>query len=70
MEILEKMNKRVRRFSIVDLKLALGSTMFLALILAKLFPQIMTISIWWFAVFWLLCGIKPLYTFWAKKQIE
>ena len=45
MEILEKMNKRVRRFGIIALKLAVGSAMFWSLIITKLFPEIMTISI-------------------------
>lgn len=66
-EFMEDMNRRVKRFSIIDMKLALGSAMFLTLILAKLFPQIMTISIWWFVVLLLLCAIRPIYIFWAKK---
>ncbi|MBE0481649.1 MAG: hypothetical protein IBX68_11805 [Dehalococcoidia bacterium] len=64
---MEDMNRRVKRCSIIDVKLAQGSAMFLALILAKLFPQIMTISIWWFVVLLLLCAIKPVSIFCAKK---
>ena len=67
---MEDMNRRVKRFSIIDMKLALGCAMFLALILAKLFPQIMTISIWWFVGLLLLCAIKPFYIFWDKNQLE
>jgi len=33
-EFIEDMNRRVKRFGIIDMKLALGSAMFLALILA------------------------------------
>ncbi len=69
MEIFENMTKRVQRFSIIDLKLALGAAMLLALILAKLIPHIMTISTWWFVALLFLCTIKPMYTFWIKKQI-
>jgi len=67
---MEEMNRRVKRFSIIDMKLALGCAMFLALIFVKLFPQIMTINTWWFVGLLLLCAIKPIYIFWAKKQIE
>jgi len=66
-EFIEDMNRRVKRFGIIDMKLALGSAMFLALILAKLFPQIMSISTWWFVALLLLCAIKPMYIFYAKK---
>ncbi|UCG56313.1 MAG: hypothetical protein JSU70_15775 [Phycisphaerales bacterium] len=61
------MNQRVRKFSIVDVKLAQGAAMFLVLIIAKLIPQIMNISIWWFAALLVLCAIKPFYMFWIKR---
>ncbi len=59
MEILQKMNERVKKFSILDVKLVQGAAMFLALIVAKLIPQIMEISIWWFVALLVICGIKP-----------
>jgi hypothetical protein len=46
MGILESMDKRTKKFGILDLELAQGATMFFALIVAKLMPRIMEISIW------------------------
>ena len=46
MELLENMNQRVKRFSIIDVKLAQVTAMFFALIIAKLIPQIINVSIW------------------------
>ena len=39
------MNKRVKKFSILDVKLAQGAAIFGVLIVAKLIPQIMDINI-------------------------
>jgi hypothetical protein len=64
---MENMNRRVKRCGIIDMKLAQGSAMFLALILAKLFPRILTISIWWFVGLLFLCAVKPMSIFYAKK---
>jgi hypothetical protein len=67
MGLLENMTKRAKKFSILDLKLAQGATMFVALIVVKLIPQIMDINIRWFVVLLVICAIKPLYVFWIKK---
>jgi len=67
MGFLEDMDKRVKRFGIIDVKLAQGTAIFFVLVIAKLIPQIMSISIWWFIVLFMLCVIKPVYVFWFKK---
>ncbi|MFB0524103.1 MAG: hypothetical protein ACETVZ_01080 [Phycisphaerae bacterium] len=67
MGLLEYMDQRVKRFSLIDIKLAQGAAMFLALIVAKLIPQIMDISIWWFVVLLVLCAAKPFCVFWFEK---
>jgi hypothetical protein len=67
MGILENMNKRVKKFSILDVKLAQGAAIFGALIVAKLIPQIMEINIWWFVTLLVICVIKPFYVFFIKK---
>jgi hypothetical protein len=43
---LEDMTRRVRKFDIIDIKLAQGAAMFFALIIVKLIPDIMELSIW------------------------
>jgi len=67
MGILENMNKRVKKFSILDVGFLKIAVMFGALIVAKLIPQIMDINIWWFVVLLVICAIKPFYVFWIKK---
>ena len=67
MGFFEDMDQRVKRFGIVDVKLAQGAAMFFALIIAKLIPQIMNINIWWFIALLVLCAAKPFYVFWFTK---
>ena len=67
MKLLEEMNRRIKKFSIFDEKLAQGAAFCLALIVAKLNPEILNINIWWFIILLILCGIKPLYVFYLKK---
>ena len=67
MKLLEKMDLRIKRFGIIDEKIAQGAAMFLALIIVKLMPQIMNLCVWWFVAGLILCAIKPLYVFYIKK---
>jgi hypothetical protein len=67
MGFLEDMNRRVKKFDLVDVKLAQGAAMFVALIIAKIIPDIMDLSIWWFAALLVVCAIKPFYVFWFLK---
>jgi len=53
------MNKRVKKFSILDVKLAQGAAIFGVLIVAKLIPQIMDINIWWFVTLLVICALSP-----------
>ena len=67
MEFLKYMNERVKKFSVLDIKLTQGIGIFVALIIAKLIPQIMEINIWWFLVLLILCMIRPVYVLFVKK---
>ena len=62
------MDERVRRFGIWEMKLAQAAAICLALTVAKLVPQIMTISAWWFAVLAVLCAIRPIYVFYGRAR--
>lgn len=66
MGIMKNMNDRVRNFKIWDIKLAQGAAMCVILIIAKLIPKIMEISIWWFVALAVLFGIKPMCSFFHK----
>ncbi|MCD6102168.1 MAG: hypothetical protein J7J77_03855 [Candidatus Cloacimonetes bacterium] len=67
MRLIKNMNKRVKKLTIFDIKLVQGAAMFIMLIIVKLIPQIMDISIWWFVVLAILCGIRPMYVFYKKE---
>ena len=67
MGLFEELDRRVRKFSFVDVKLAQGAAMFGALIIAKIIPDIMDLSIWWFIILLVVCAIKPFYVFWFVK---
>ncbi len=67
MGLLDDMDKRVKGFGIIDVKLVQGAAMFFALIIAKLIPDIMDLSIWWFIGLAVICAIKPFYVFWFEQ---
>lgn len=67
MGLFEEMTQRVKKFDIIDVKLAQAVAMFLALIIAKLIPDIMDVNIWWFVVLLIICAIKPFYVFWFRE---
>jgi hypothetical protein len=58
-------DERARKLGILDTKLAQAAAIFFALVIVKLIPQIMNLSIWWFVFLALLCAIKPLVTFYG-----
>ena len=60
------MDERVRRFGIWEMKFAQAAAMCLALVVAKLVPQIMTISVWWFVLAAALCAIRPICVFYGR----
>ena len=67
MALFEDFDRRVKKFDFIDVKLVQIVAMFLALIIAKLVPSIMNISIWWFVALLVLCAAKPFYVFWFKE---
>lgn len=67
MSLWEYFDSRARRLGILDTKLALGAAMFLALVLVKLVPAILNVSLWWFVVLWIGCGIRPMLVFFSKS---
>ena len=67
MKILAEMDRRIKRFGIIDEKLAQAAAVFLALIIVKYKPEILNINVWWFAALLAVCAAKPLYVFYLKK---
>lgn len=67
MRFIKNMNERVKGFNIVDIKLAQGAAIFVALVIVKLIPRIMNINIWWFVALLIVCAIRPMYVFFIKR---
>jgi len=56
-------DERARRLGILDTKLAQGAAIFFALVIVKLVPEIMNVSMGWFIALAILFAIKPCITF-------
>jgi hypothetical protein len=63
----EKINERSRKPTVLDIGLVKWSVFFFAIIIVKLFPQLLRINYLVLIVLMLACGIVPLYKFWVKK---
>ena len=61
-------NRKVKQFNIWDLKLVQTWAAVWILIFAKLFPQIIEISIWWFIAILLLCLPRLIYILFMKNN--
>ncbi len=67
MGIIAYFNERVKRLSIFDIKLVQLAAMFVVLIIVKLIPRIMNVSIWWFAALAVLSAIRPVRVLFFSK---
>ena len=61
-------NRKVKQFTIWDLKLAQVWTAMGILIIVKIFPEIIQISVWWFVATAVLCAPRLFYVLWIKKN--
>jgi len=64
--IIKYFNDRVKTFTIIDIKLLQIAAMFVALILVKVFPQILKIGAGWLIVLALLFALRPIYVMFIK----
>ena len=66
MSMIDYWNCKVKKFTIFDVKLAQGAAMAFVLIIVKFFPEITSLSVWWFVAFVVICALRPLYVMWLK----
>ncbi len=66
-EMLENLNKRMKKLTIIDMGLTKWSVLFATIILVKIFPQILRIHYSVLIILLVLCSIKPIYDFLFKK---
>jgi len=67
MFMIDYFNGRAKKLDIFDIKLVQGAAMGFALVLAKIFPEIYNLNIWWFVAYAVLCSIRPCYSFFLKS---
>ena len=61
-------NRQVKKFTIFDLKLAQLWAVGFTLILVKIIPQIMELSVLWFVGVIALCAPRLAYVLWVKQN--
>ncbi len=67
MSLYESLDQRAKRLGIVDIKLAQGAAIFSVLIIVKLVPEILNVSVWWFVALAIACAVKPILTFFDDR---
>lgn len=68
MSLYESLDRRARRLGMVDTKLAQGAAVFSVLVIVKLVPQILSVSVWWFVALTVACAVKPTLTFLGDRM--
>lgn len=61
------LNERVKNLTVCDIGLIKWTVLFTTLIIAKIFPQVLTIPLWILITLAVVCAIKPFCKFWLKK---
>ncbi len=60
-------NERIRKLTVVDISLIKFSAMFFGVIVVKIFPALLKVNYSVLIALVLVCGLKPLHSFWFKK---
>jgi hypothetical protein len=63
-----KLNERVKRLTLMDVKLVKLAVFFATIVVVKLFPQLLEINYLILIVLMIACSAKPFYNFWMKKS--
>ena len=63
----KKLNERVKKLTLMDIKLVKWSVFFATIIIVKLFPHLLRIDYWILILLMIACSAKPFYKFWFKK---
>jgi len=64
--IIEGLNRRIKKFTLLDEKLSQFSTVFLMLTIIKAFPAMGRLSLAWSIPLCAVCASEPLYVYWIK----
>ncbi|MDD5561765.1 MAG: hypothetical protein PHT50_06550 [Candidatus Omnitrophica bacterium] len=61
------LNEKMKKMTVIDISLVKFSSLLFGIILAKLFPGLLSLGYPLLIVLILACGAKPLYKFWLQK---
>ncbi len=70
MDVWHHFDARAKRLGILDTKLAQAAAIFVALVIVKLIPQVMSLSVWWFVALAAAFALKPCMTFFGRDATE
>ena len=62
-------DSRARRLGILEVKLAQVAAMGVALTIAKLYPPLMDLCVWWFVGLAVVCAVQPWRVFFGKEPV-
>jgi hypothetical protein len=60
MSALERLNRKVSRLGFIDVKLLTGAAFVSGLVVANLFPDVLTAGIGWYALLAFACALHPM----------
>ncbi len=61
------LNKRIKYFTLFDVKLTQMTAMCVLIILIKFIPQITSLNTWWYVAGAIIFALRPLYLVFIKK---
>jgi hypothetical protein len=64
----KKLNARVKKLSLADIKLLNLAVLFATVVLVKLVPGLLDLDVWLLAILAIIFLAKPFYSFWLKKR--
>jgi len=65
--MLNYFNKKVKLFSLIDVKMLQFVGVLVGIILAKYFPEILQINLWWLLAGIFIFSVKPMFVIFFKK---
>ena len=65
--VFKKLNQRVKKLSVIDIKLLKLAVFFATIIIVKFFPLLLRINNLALIVLMIACLAKPFYVFWIKR---
>ncbi len=63
MRALYELDRRAHRMGLIGVKLSSVSALFAGFAIAKLFPEVLSVNVWWFILICIALAVHPLMVF-------